>query len=170
MYNDFVVIGPKADPAGVKGKDVVEALKKLAASKAEFVSRGDKSGTHAAELRYWKAAGIDVAAAKPAGYKECGCGMGPALNMASSLNGYALTDRGTWLNFKNRGDLAVLVEGDKRLFNQYGVMVVNPARHAHVKLALAQQFADWVVSPAGQAAIAGYKIGGEQLFFPNAGM
>ncbi len=168
MYNDFVVIGPKADPAGVKGKDVVEALKKLAASKAEFVSRGDKSGTHAAELRYWKAAGVDMAAAKPAGYKECGCGMGPALNIAASTNAYVLADRGTWLSFKNRADLAVLVEGDKRLFNQYGVIVVNPAKHPHVKKDLAQAFADWVVSPAGQQTIADYKIGGEQLFFPNA--
>lgn len=167
MYNDFVVVGPKSDPAGVKGKDVVEALKKLGASKSEFVSRGDKSGTHAAELRYWKAAGVE----KPtlAGYKECGCGMGPALNMASSTNAYVLADRGTWLSFKNRGELAVLVEGDKRLFNQYGVIVVNPAKHAHVKKDLAQAFADWVVSPAGQASIADYKIGGEQLFFPNAG-
>ena len=169
MYNDFIVIGPKSDPAGVKGNDVVEALKKLGASKSEFVSRGDKSGTHAAELRYWKAAGVDIAAAKPAGYKECGCGMGPALNIASSTNAYVLADRGTWLSFKNRGELAVLVEGDKRLFNQYGVIVVNPAKHAHVKKDLAQAFADWVVSPAGQASIAEYKIGGEQLFFPNAG-
>jgi tungstate transport system substrate-binding protein len=167
MYNDFVIVGPKSDPAGVKGNDVVEALKKLGASKAEFVSRGDKSGTHAAELRYWKAAGFD----KPtlAGYKECGCGMGPALNMASSTNAYVLADRGTWLSFKNRGELAILVEGDKRLFNQYGVIVVNPAKHAHVKKDLAQTFADWVVSPAGQTAIAEYKIGGEQLFFPNSG-
>jgi len=169
MYNDFIVIGPKSDPAGVKGNDVVEALKKLGASKSEFVSRGDKSGTHAAELRYWKAAGVDIAAAKPAGYKECGCGMGPALNIASSTNAYVLADRGTWLSFKNRGELAVLVEGDKRLFNQYGVIVVNPAKHPHVKKDLAQAFADWVVSPAGQASIAEYKIGGEQLFFPNAG-
>ncbi len=168
MYNDFVVIGPKADPAGVKGKDVVEALKKLAASKAEFVSRGDKSGTHAAELRYWKAAGVDIAAARPTGYKECGCGMGPALNIAASTNAYVLADRGTWLSFKNRADLAILVEGDKRLFNQYGVIVVNPAKHPHVKKDLAQAFADWVVSPAGQQTIADYKIGGEQLFFPNA--
>jgi tungstate transport system substrate-binding protein len=168
MYNDFVVIGPKADPAGVKGNDVVEALKKLGASKSEFVSRGDKSGTHAAELRYWKAAGIDIAAAKPAGYKECGCGMGPALNIAASTNAYVLADRGTWLSFKNRADLAILVEGDKRLFNQYGVIVVNPAKHPHVKKDLAQAFADWVVSPAGQQTIADYKIGGEQLFFPNA--
>ncbi|MGD9831834.1 MAG: substrate-binding domain-containing protein [Piscinibacter sp.] len=166
MYNDFVVIGPKSDPAGVKGNDVVEALKKLAASKAEFVSRGDKSGTHAAELRYWKAAGFDKPAM--AGYKECGCGMGPALNIAASTNAYVLADRGTWLSFKNRADLAILVEGDKRLFNQYGVIVVNPAKHPHVKKDLAQSFADWVVSPAGQQAIAEYKIGGEQLFFPNA--
>ncbi|MBP6901576.1 MAG: extracellular solute-binding protein [Burkholderiaceae bacterium] len=168
MYNDFVLVGPKADPAGIKGGDVLGALKKLAASPAAFISRGDKSGTHAAELRYWKAAGTDISAAKPAGYKECGCGMGPALNMASSVNGYVLADRGTWLSFKNRGELAILVEGDQRLFNQYGVIVVNPAKHPHVKLAPAQQFADWVVSPAGQASIAAYKIGGEQLFFPNA--
>ena len=169
MYNDFVIVGPKSDPAGVKGKDVVEAMKKLAASKDAFVSRGDRSGTHAAELRYWKAAGIDAPAAKVAGYKECGCGMGPALNIASSAGAYALTDRGTWLSFKNRGELTVLVEGDKRLFNQYGVIVVNPAKHPHVKKDLAQAFADWVVSPAGQATIASYKVGGEQLFFPNAG-
>ena len=169
MYNDFVLVGPKADPAGTRGSDIAVALQKVAAGKAAFVSRGDKSGTHAAELRYWKVAGIDLATAKPAGYQECGCGMGPALNIASSVNGYVLADRGTWLNFKNRGELAILVEGDKRLFNQYGVIVVNPARHAHVKKDLAQTFADWVVSPAGQAAIAGYKIGGEQLFFPNAG-
>jgi tungstate transport system substrate-binding protein len=169
MYNDFIVIGPKNDPAGVKGKDVVEALKKLGASKADFVSRGDKSGTHAAELRYWKAAGLDTPVGKVAGYKECGCGMGPALNIASSTNAYVLADRGTWLSFKNRGELAILVEGDKRLFNQYGVIVVNPAKHPHVKKDMAQAFADWVVSPAGQAAIADYKIGGEQLFFPNAG-
>lgn len=169
MYNDFVLVGPKADPAGTRGKDITAALAKLAASNAPFVSRGDKSGTHAAELRYWKAANVDVAAAKPAGYKECGCGMGPALNIGSATNAYVLTDRGTWLNFKNRGDLVVLVEGDKRLFNQYGVIVVNPAKHPHVKKDLAQAFADWVVSPAGQAAIAAYRIGGEQLFFPNAG-
>ena len=169
MYNDFVVVGPKNDPAGAKRKDIVAALQKLAAGKSEFISRGDKSGTHAAELRYWKAAGVDTPAGKVAGYKECGCGMGPALNIASSSNAYALTDRGTWLSFKNRGDLAVLVEGDTRLFNQYGVMVVNPGRHPHVKKDLAQAFADWVVSPEGQSAIAAYKIGGEQLFFPNAG-
>ena len=169
MYNDFVLVGPKADPAATRGADIAAALKKLAAGGASFVSRGDKSGTHAAELRLWKAAGIDMATAKPAGYKECGCGMGPALNIGSSTNAYVLTDRGTWLSFKNRGDLAVLVEGDKSLFNQYGVMVVNPAKHPHVKAAPAQQFADWVVSPAGQASINGYKIGGEQLFFANAG-
>ncbi|MFY8082114.1 MAG: extracellular solute-binding protein [Rubrivivax sp.] len=168
MYNDFVMVGPKADPAGVKGRDIAAALKKLATSPHPFVSRGDKSGTHAAELRLWKAAGVDVAAAKPTGYRECGCGMGPALNIASSTNAYVLTDRGTWLSFKNRGELVILVEGDKTLFNQYGVMVVNPAKHPHVKAAAAQRFADWVVSPAGQASIAGYRIGGEQLFFPNA--
>jgi tungstate transport system substrate-binding protein len=168
MYNDFVLVGPKADPAGVRGNDIAAALKKLAGSTQPVVSRGDKSGTHAAELRLWKAAGVDLAAARPAGYKECGCGMGPALNMASSLNGYVLTDRGTWLSFRNRGELGIVVEGDRSLFNQYGVMVVNPAKHPHVKADLAQQFADWVVSDAGQAAIAAYRIDGEQLFFPNA--
>jgi len=168
MYNDFVLVGPKADPAATRGKDIAAALKKLAAVGQPFVSRGDKSGTHAAELRLWKAASLDVAGARPAGYRECGCGMGPALNMSSASNAYVLTDRGTWLAFKNRGDLAVLVEGDRSLFNQYGVMVVNPAKHPHVKTALAQQFADWVVSPAGQSAIASFKVGGETLFFPNA--
>ncbi|MFM9916193.1 MAG: substrate-binding domain-containing protein [Rhizobacter sp.] len=168
MYNDFVVVGPKDDPAGVKGKDVAEALRKLSTGNASFISRGDKSGTHAAELRFWKAVGIDPPAGKVPGYKECGCGMGPTLNIASSTNAYALTDRGTWLNFRNRGDLVVLVEGDNRLFNQYGVIVVNPAKHPHTKTELAQAFADWVVSADGQAAIATYKIGGEQLFFPNA--
>jgi tungstate transport system substrate-binding protein len=167
MYNDFVLIGPKADPAGTKGKDILSALGKVAAGNAAFVSRGDKSGTHAAELRYWKLANLD--AAKGSGYRECGCGMGPALNIAASQGAYVLADRATWLNFKNRADLAVLVEGDQRLFNQYGVMVVNPAKHAHVKQAEAQKFVDWVTSPAGQANIADYKIGGEQLFFPNAG-
>ena len=165
MYNDFVLIGPKADPLGTRGKDVVESLKKVAAANGAFISRGDKSGTHAAELRFWKMAGLDT---KGSGYKECGCGMGPALNIAASSGAYVLADRGTWLNFKNRADLAVLVEGDKRLFNQYGVMIVNPAKHPQVKLAEAQKFVDWVVSPAGQNAIAAYKIGGEQLFFPNA--
>lgn len=166
MYNDFVLIGPKADPAGVKGKDIVAALGKVAKANGSFVSRGDKSGTHAAELRYWKMTGSE--AQKGGGYKECGCGMGPALNIAASTGAYVLADRGTWLNFKNRADLAVLVEGDQRLFNQYGVMVVNPAKHPHVKQAEAQKFADWVTSAAGQANIADYKIGGEQLFFPNA--
>jgi len=168
MYNDFVLVGPRSDPLNLKGRDIAIALRKLAASDAAFISRADNSGTHAAELRLWKRAGVDLSRAKPAGYKECGCGMGPALNMASSMNAYLLADRGTWLSFKNRGELAVLVEGDKSLFNQYGVMVVDPARHAQVKQVLAQTFADWVVSPAGQAAIAGYKIGGEQLFFPDA--
>ncbi len=170
MYNDFVLIGPAADPAKVKGKDIADALKKLSASNANFVSRGDKSGTHAAELRYWKTAGIDTPADKPAfaNYKACGCGMGPALNIAASSGGYVLTDRGTWLSFKNRADLTILVEGDTRLFNQYGVMVVNPAKHPQTKVAEAQNFVDWVTSPAGQGVIAGYKIGGEQLFFPNA--
>ena len=166
MYNDFVLVGPAADPARVKGKDIMEALVKLHAANANFVSRGDKSGTHAAELRYWKAAGVD--SPRFAKYKACGCGMGPALNIASSSGAYVLTDRGTWLSFKNRADLAVLVEGDTRLFNQYGVMVVNPAKHPQVKLVAAQKFVDWVISPAGQASIASYKIGGEQLFFPNA--
>jgi tungstate transport system substrate-binding protein len=165
MYNDFVLVGPANDPAKTRGKDIVSALQKVAGTQAGFVSRGDKSGTHAAELRFWKQAGVDN---KGAGYKECGCGMGPALNIASSTGAYALTDRGTWLNFKNRQDLQILVEGDKSLFNQYGVMVVNPAKHPHVKADLAQKFVDWVVSPAGQAAINGYKIGGEQLFFANA--
>ena len=166
MYNDFIIVGPRNDPAGAKGNDVALALQKIAAANAPFISRGDKSGTHAAENRYWAAAGL--ADKKGAGYRECGCGMGPALNMASSANAYVLTDRGTWLSFKNRGDLAVLVEGDKRLFNQYGVIVVNPAKFPHVKSADAQKFVDWLVSPAGQAAIAAYKIAGEQLFFPNA--
>ncbi len=167
MYNDFVIIGPKTDPAGLRGNDVVEALKKVSGANAAFISRGDKSGTHAAELRFWNAAGLGDS--KGTGYKECGCGMGPALNIASGSGAYIMADRGTWLNFKNRGDLAVLVEGDKRLFNQYGVMLINPAKHPHVKSADAQKFIDWVVSPVGQAAIAQYKIGGEQLFFPNAG-
>ena len=166
MYNDFVLVGPKDDPAGTRGKDITAALQKLAAGNGNFVSRGDKSGTHAAELRYWKAAAV---ADKGTGYKECGCGMGPALNMAASSGAYVLADRGTWLSFKNRADLAVLVEGDTRLFNQYGVMVVNPERHPHVKTAEARKFVEWVVSSAGQDAIASYKIEGEQLFFPNAG-
>jgi tungstate transport system substrate-binding protein len=168
MTNDFVLVGPAADPARAKGQDIAAALGRLAKTGTRFVSRGDKSGTHAAELRLWKAAGVDLAGAKPLGYKECGCGMGPALNIASSSNAYVLTDRGTWLAFKNRGDLQVLVEGDRSLFNQYGVMVVDAARHPHVKQALAQQFADWITAPVGQAAIASYRLGGEQLFFPNA--
>ena len=172
MYNDFVLIGPATDPSGARGKDVVAALGKLASGSTNFISRGDKSGTHAAELRYWKTAGIDdptvKLAGKPFGYRACGCGMGPALNMASATNAYVLADRGTWLSFKNRGDLGVLVEGDSRLFNQYGVIVVNPARHPHTKTALAQAFADWVVSAEGQATIADYRVGGQQLFFPSA--
>ena len=166
MYNDFVVVGPQADPANAKGNDIVAALKKIAASNAAFVSRGDKSGTHAAELRFWHQPAL--ASQKGTGYKECGCGMGPALNIGASTGAYVLTDRGTWLNFKNRADLKVLVEGDAKLFNQYGVMVVNPAKHAHVKQADAQKFVDWVISANGQAAIAAYKIGGESVFFPNA--
>ena len=166
MYNDFVLVGPAADPARTRGKDIVEALRKINAANANFISRGDKSGTHAAELRYWKNAGVDNP--KFANYKACGCGMGPALNIGSSSSAYVLTDRGTWLSFKNRGELVVLVEGDTRLFNQYGVMLVNPARHPQVKALEAQKFVDWVISPAGQAVIASYKIGGEQLFFPNA--
>jgi len=167
MYNDFVVVGPQADPANVKGNDIVAALKKISSSNAAFVSRGDKSGTHAAELRFWTQAAL--ADKKGSGYKECGCGMGPALNIGASTGAYVLTDRGTWLNFKNRADLKVLVEGDAKLFNQYGVMVVSPAKHAHVKQADAQKFVDWIVSANGQAAIAAYKIGGESVFFPNAG-
>ncbi len=166
MYNDFVLIGPQADPAKTRGNDIVEALKKVAANNAGFISRGDKSGTHAAELRYWKAA--DLTDKMGTGYKACGCGMGPALNMAASTGAYVLADRGTWLNFKNRADLAVLVEGDKRLFNQYGVMLVNPVKHPHVKVAEGQKFVDWLISSSGQGVIASYKIGGEALFFPNA--
>ncbi len=166
MYNDFVLIGPKADPAAARGADIVAALKKVAAANAPFVSRGDKSGTHAAELRFWKL--TDNEAAKGGGYRECGCGMGPALNIAASSGAYVLADRGTWLNFKNRADLAVLVEGDRRLFNQYGVMLVSSAKHPQFKTGEGQKFVDWVTGPAGQAAIASYKIGGEQLFFPNA--
>ena len=166
MYNDFVLIGPAADPAGVKGKDIALALKKVNAANSTFISRGDKSGTHAAELRYWKIAGVEPTVS--AAYKACGCGMGPALNMAASLGAYVLADRGTWLSFKNRAGLAVLVEGDARLFNQYGVMVVNPVKHPQTKVVEAQKFVDWIISPAGQGVIAAYKIHGEQLFFPNA--
>jgi tungstate transport system substrate-binding protein len=170
MYNDFVLIGPKADPAKVAGtKDIVAAFQKIKASQAPFVSRGDKSGTHMAELDLWKASGVDIDKAKGPWYRDTGQGMGPALNTAAAMGAYILADRGTWLAFKNRGDLAILVEGDKRLFNQYGVMLVNPAKHANVRKELGQTFIDWLVSPEGQKAIADYKIGGEQLFFPNAG-
>jgi tungstate transport system substrate-binding protein len=168
MYNDFVLIGPKSDPAHVAGgKDITVALAKIAAAKAPFVSRADKSGTYAAELRLWKDAGIDIATAKGAWYKETGSGMGPALNTSAGLDAYILSDRGTWLNFHNRGPLEILVEGDKRLFNQYGVMLVNPQKHPSVKKELGQKFIDWLVSPRGQAVIASYKIDGEQLFFPT---
>jgi tungstate transport system substrate-binding protein len=169
MYNDFILIGPKDDPAKVAGgKDITAALKKIEAAKAQFVSRGDKSGTHAAELRLWKMAGIDLDKAKGPWYKDTGSGMGPALNSAASMNAYILADRGTWLSFKNRQSLGIVVEGDKRLFNQYGVILVNPAKHPHVKKEAGQKFIDWLVSPAGQRAIAAYKIGDDQLFFPNA--
>ncbi len=167
MYNDFVLIGPSRDPVGVRGNDIAVALTGLASSNAAIISRGDKSGTHAAELRYWETAGVGEN--KGRGYRECGCGMGQALNMAASSGAYVLSDRGTWLSFKNRADLAVLVEGDTRLFNQYGVMLVNPERHPHVKAEAGQKFIDWLVSDDGQAAIASYRIAGEQLFFPNAG-
>jgi tungstate transport system substrate-binding protein len=169
MYNDFVLIGPKTDPAWIKGtRDIVAALKAIKAKDVPFISRGDRSGTHIAELKLWKAADIDIAKDKGPWYKEIGQGMGAALNMASASNAYVLSDRGTWLHFKNRGDLAILVEGDKRLFNQYGVMLVNPKKHPTVKADLGQQFIDWLVSPEGQKAIAGYKINGDQLFYPNA--
>ena len=170
MYNDFVLIGPKSDPAKIAGgKDILEALKKIQAAQAPFVSRGDRSGTHMAELKLWQEAGIDLDKSKGPWYRDTGQGMGPALNTASSMNAYLLADRGTWLAFKNRGDLTILVEGDKRLFNQYGVMLVNPDKHPSVKQGLGQIFIDWLVSPEGQKAIAGYKIGGEQLFYPDAG-
>jgi len=170
MYNDFVLLGPKTDPAKIAGsKDILEALKKVEGAKAPFVSRGDKSGTHLAELDLWKAAGIDIDKTKGPWYRDTGQGMGPALNTAASMNAYILTDRGTWLSFKNRGDLTILVEGDKRLFNQYGVMLVNPDKHPTVKKELGQTFVDWVISSEGQKAIADYKINGEQLFYPNAG-
>lgn len=169
MYNDFILIGPKADPAKARGRDILEGLRRIEADRAPFVSRGDKSGTHAAELRYWKAAGVDLDKAKGAWYRDTGSGMGPALNTAASMNAYLLADRGTWLNFRNRGNLGILIEGDTRLFNRYGVILVNPARHAHVKQADGQKLIAWLVSTDGQKAIAGYTIGGEQLFFPNAG-
>ena len=172
MYNDFVLIVPAGDPAGTRGRDIVAALRKLAASGASFVSRGDRSGTHAAELRYWKQAGIDDPAAaapgKTVAYRACGCGMGPALNVAAGSDAYVLADRGTWLAFRNPGRLAILVEGDAHLFNQYGVIVVNPARQPYVKVVQAQAFADWVVGSDGQGAIAAYRIDGKQPFFPNA--
>ena len=168
MYNDFVLIGPKSDPAKiVGGKDIKVAFQKIAAAQAPFVSRGDKSGTHAAELRYWKDSGVAVAPT-PTWYKETGSGMGPALNTASAMNGYILADRATWLAFKNRGDLTILVQGDPKLFNQYGVMLVNPAKFPHVKKAEGQAFIDWIISKSGQDVIASYQISGEQLFFPNA--
>jgi len=169
MFNDFVLVGPRSDPAGAGAtRDVVEAFARVAATRQIFVSRGDRSGTHAAELRVWKLAGIDVAPARPAWYRESGTGMGPTLNIASGLNAYTLADRGTWLSFRNRGELAIVLQGDARLFNPYGIIVVNPARHPHVKADLAQRFADWVVSPVGQKAIADFRIGGEPLFFPHA--
>ncbi|HVO87116.1 MAG TPA: substrate-binding domain-containing protein [Casimicrobiaceae bacterium] len=170
MYNDFVLIGPKSDPAHVAGgHDIVAAMQKIRAGQAPFVSRGDRSGTHIAELALWKEAGIDIDTAKGAWYRDTGQGMGPALNTAASMNAYILADRGTWLSFKNRADLTIVVEGDKRLFNQYGVMLVNPQKHPNVKQELGQKFIDWLVSPHGQDVIASYKINGQQLFFPNAG-
>jgi len=169
MYNDFLLVGPKSDPAKVGGtRDIVAALQKIKAAQAPFTSRGDKSGTHFAEVELWKAAGTDISKEKGPWYRETGSGMGPTLNTASGMNAYVLTDRGTWLSFKNRGDLVIAVEGDQRLFNQYGVMLVNPAKHPQVKKELGQAFVDWVTSTEGQEAIADYKIDGEQLFFPNA--
>jgi len=168
MYNDFVLIGPKADPAGVKGQGIETALKAVQAKAAPFVSRGDRSGTHSAELALWKLAGIDLETARGPWYREIGQGMGAALNTASAMDAYVLSDRGTWLSFRNRGDLDIVVEGDKRLFNQYGVMLVNPDKHPQVKKDLGQAFVDWLISGEGQAAIAGYRIDGQQLFFPNA--
>jgi tungstate transport system substrate-binding protein len=168
MYNDFVLIGPKGDPAGIRGLDVVASLQTIKTKAAPFISRGDRSGTHIAELALWKDAGVDVATDRGSWYKEIGQGMGAALNIASASNAYVLADRGTWLAFKNRGDLAILVEGDKRLFNQYGVMLVNPAKHPTVKKEAGQRFIDWLISPEGQNAIAGYRIEGQQLFYPNA--
>ncbi len=170
MYNDFVLIGPISDPAQVKGNDIAQAFQKLTASNPKFISRGDNSGTHSAERRFWKTAGVDMAAGKPAfaNYQACGCGMGPALNMAASAQAYVLADRGSWLAFKNRADLAIVVQGDVQLSNQYGVLVINPARHPQTRIVEAQKFVDWVTSPAGQGVIGAYKINGEQLFFPNA--
>jgi tungstate transport system substrate-binding protein len=168
MYNDFVLIGPKNDPAGVKGRDIVAALKTIKAKGSAFISRGDKSGTHSAELNLWKVASVDIAKDKGPWYKEIGQGMGAALNTASASNAYVLADRGTWISFKNRGDLAIIVEGDNRLFNQYGVMLVNPEKHKHVKKEAGQAFVNWLISPEGQKAINDYKINGQQLFFANA--
>jgi tungstate transport system substrate-binding protein len=169
MYNDFVIIGPRDDPAGIRGRDVAIALQIIKTKQASFISRGDRSGTHIAELALWKDAGVDIAKDRADWYKEIGQGMGAALNIASATGAYVLSDRGTWLSFKNRGDLAILVEGDKRLFNQYGVMLVNPAKHSSVKKEAGQRFIDWLISPEGQKAIAGYRIEGKQLFYPNAG-
>ena len=168
MYNDFVLIGPNGDPAGIKGGDIETALKTIQAKAAPFVSRGDKSGTHSAELALWRQAGIDITASKGSWYREIGQGMGAALNTAGAMNAYVLSDRGTWISFKNRGDLEIVVEGDKRLFNQYGVMLVNPEKFPSVNKELGQTFVDWLISAEGQAAIAGYQIDGQQLFFPNA--
>ena len=165
MYNDFIVVGPGSDPARARGKDIVAALQRIAGAQAAFISRGDRSGTHAAEMRLWKESGVDP---KGAWYRDTGSGMGPTLNIASGMNAYALTDRGTWLSFRNRGELAILVQGERRLFNQYGVMLVNPARHRHVKHAEGRAFIEWLVSPEGQRAIGNYRVNGEQLFFPNA--
>ncbi len=170
MYNDFVIVGPKGDPARIGGlKDTLEAFRRIAKAQAPYVSRGDRSGTHAAELRYWKDAGVELERVRGPWYRETGSGMGPALNTASGLNAYLLADRGTWLSFRNRGELQVLVEGDRRLYNQYGVMLVNPERHPHVKREAGQRFVDWLLSTEGQRTIADYRIGGEPLFFPNAG-
>jgi tungstate transport system substrate-binding protein len=169
MYNDFVIIGPKSDPAKIAGtKDDAAALKKIKDSEATVISRGDRSGTHIAEINLWKMAGIDIDKDKGSWYKSIGQGMGAALNTAQGTNGYVMSDRATWINFKNKGDLAIVVEGDKRLFNQYGVMLVNPDKHPTVKKAEGQQFIDWLISAEGQKAIAGYKVNGQQLFFPNA--
>ncbi len=169
MYNDFVLVGPKSDPAGIKGKDIETALKTIAEKAAPFVSRGDRSGTNIAELALWKLSGVDIATAKGPWYREIGQGMGAALNTANAMGAYVLSDRGTWISFKNKGDLEIVVQGDKRLFNQYGVMLVNPEKYPHVKKEDGQAFVDWLISPEGQATIANYKINGQQLFFPNAG-
>lgn len=168
MYNDFVLIGPRTDPAKARGKDIAQAFQRIKAAGAPFVSRGDRSGTHFAELEIWQLAGIDIGKEKGAWYRDTGQGMGPALNTAAGMNAYVLSDRGTWISFKNRGELAIVVAGDRRLFNQYGIILVNPQRHANVKRDLGQAFIEWVISPEGQRAIADYRVGGEQLFFPNA--